>query len=106
MSIGAKRTHEELTPDEVEQLRRARTRLLEAAREADEFRGKELQPGKDPEPKNLDEMARAYAAVDNAERDVWELRERLMGWSRPASSISARESIDWLLEDLEGERES
>ncbi|MCA1840048.1 MAG: hypothetical protein ABR507_10345 [Actinomycetota bacterium] len=103
MSIGATRSPEELTAEESAQLKAAHARLREAALAAERFRSQELKPGEDLEPKKIEEMAKVYAAIDSAERELWRLREKLLSWSRPPSAISARESIDWILEDFEQE---
>lgn len=99
MSVGARRRPEDLSPAEHEELSLAHARLREAVAAAEPFRGGELPTNGDIEPKDGTAMARAYKQIDEAERELWALRERFLGWPRPVSAIPAREVTDWFSEE-------
>ena len=45
------------------------------------------------------EMRRAQSAVEAAERDLWALREELLGWKRPSWTPSAASMADWFSDE-------
>jgi len=44
-------------------------------------------------------MAQAYAEVDTAEAALWQLREELLGWPRPAWAPRASLVADWFSDE-------
>jgi hypothetical protein len=64
--------------------------------------GKELQSGVDVSIVGADEMQAAQERVEVAERRLWEMREQLLGWSRPSWAPSATLVSDWILEEDPG----
>lgn len=78
-------------------------RELRAAVEAYEgFLGKELQPGTPVTVVRAEDIQEAQERVENAERRLWDLRERLLGWARPAWAPPATLVSDWILEEDPG----
>ena len=51
---------------------------------------------------SADAMRVAQERVEAAERSLWELRERLLGWTRPSWAPPATLVSDWILEDDPG----
>lgn len=45
------------------------------------------------------EVADAQAAVEAVERELWRLREELLGWSRPSWAPSATLVADWFSDE-------
>ncbi|MGH2771703.1 MAG: hypothetical protein ACRDIU_00975 [Actinomycetota bacterium] len=90
---------EALKPAELHQLREAHRRLREAVADYEErFLGSELASQEAPA-QDVKEMSNAQAKIEVAETDLWQLREELLGWHRPAGAPSALESIDWFSEE-------
>lgn len=59
------------------------------------FLGRELKRGEPVPVHNADEMARAQAAIEQAEQELWRLREELLGWPRPSWAPDAALVADW-----------
>jgi hypothetical protein len=78
-------------------------RELRAAVEAYEgFLGKELQPGRPVTVVGAEDLQETQERVENAERRLWDLRERLLGWVRPPWAPPATLVSDWILEEDPG----
>jgi len=46
-----------------------------------------------------DQVAREQDAVETAERELWALREELLGWERPSWAPSAAFTADWFSDE-------
>ena len=57
--------------------------LEQAVADYQRFLGGCLQPGEPVPVHNAREIAQAQAAVEEAEAELWRLREELLGWVRP-----------------------
>ena len=91
------RREDELSPADRQRLKDAH-RALRAAYEPFTL-GTELQPGQPVPTHPLDKMAKAQAAVEAAERELWRLREELLGWARPSWAPTAASVSDWFSPD-------
>ncbi|MGI8492319.1 MAG: hypothetical protein ACR2KC_03825 [Acidimicrobiales bacterium] len=96
------RSEGDLSSEEHQALDAAHVELRAAVEAYDAFLGKELQPGVDVPLVKADEMQAAQGRVEAAERTLWELRERFLGWSRPAWAPTATLVSDWILEEDPG----
>ncbi|MGH9291871.1 MAG: hypothetical protein ACRDZ6_03705 [Acidimicrobiales bacterium] len=74
-------------------------RLRDSARAYERFVGRQLAPDGTVMVQDLEEMAQAQAAVESAERDLWQVREELLGWSRPAWAPSAASVAEWFSDE-------
>lgn len=83
-------------------LEAAHAELRSAVEAYEAFLGKELQPHEPIPIMNADEMQVAQERVESAESNLWELRERLLGWTRPPWAPPATLVSDWILEDDPG----
>jgi len=102
MSTAAKRAPrsvDDLRPADRERLERAHRRLREATDAYEPFLGGELEPGQTSPVHDAREMAAAQAEVQNAESAIWQLREELLGWARPAWAPSASLVADWFSDE-------
>ena len=96
MSVGsASRSDNDLTPDERRLLATAHAELRAAVKNYEQYLGGELKPGTPIPP----ELREAQERIDKAEENLWKLRERLLGWSRPASTPRASLVTDWFSEE-------
>ena len=103
MSAGVpSRPEAELTAEERHALEKAHAELRAAVQAYEAFLGAELRPGVDPPAMSADAMRVAQERVEAAERSLWELRERLLGWTRPSWAPPATLVSDWILEDDPG----
>lgn len=89
----------DLSEEDKKRLRAVHRRLRDAVHSYDKFLGVELTPGKDVPVHNLEEMASAQAEVQEAEAELWRLREELMGWRRPGWAQSATSVADWFSDE-------
>jgi hypothetical protein len=102
MSTAAKRAPrsvDELTPADRARLEGAHRRLREATESYEQFRGRALVPGEDVPVHDAAAMAAAQAEVQNAENALWQLREDLLGWARPAWAPNATLVADWFSDE-------
>jgi hypothetical protein len=74
-------------------------RLRDAAKDYERFVARPLAPDGTVVIHDLEEMAQARAAVESAERDLWQAREELLGWSRPAWAPSATSVAEWFSDE-------
>ena len=93
------RSEAELTPDERRRLEEAHRILREAVAAYEPFLGRELKPGEPVPVHSAAEMARAQAAVEQAEQELWRLREQLLGWPRPPWAPDAALVADWFSDE-------
>jgi hypothetical protein len=100
MSVGsASRSDSDLTPDERRLLANAHTELRAAVKNYEQYLGRELKPGTPIPVVGASELREAQERIDQAEENLWKLRERLLGWSRPASTPRASLVTDWFSEE-------
>ena len=96
------RSERDLSPKEHQALEMAHAELRAAVEAYEIFLGRELQTGTDVPVVKTDEMRAAQERVEAAERRLWELREQLLGWARPAWAPPATLVSDWILEEDPG----
>jgi hypothetical protein len=101
MSIGARRRPENLSASDLERLRQAHERLRDAVKDAEQYRGGELRPGVETPIYRQQDLEVAYREIDEAEAELWRLREELLDWKRPGSALPARDVLDWFSEEDE-----
>lgn len=102
MSSLPVRSERDLSPEDRQMLETAHAELRAAVEAYEVFLGKELQPGVDVPIVKVDEMRAAQERVEAAEQRLWELRERFLGWTRPAWAPPATLVSDWILEEDPG----
>lgn len=102
MSSLPVRSERDLSPEERQALEAAHVELRAAVEAYEAFLGKELKPGVDIPIVKADEMQAAQERVEAAERRLWELREHLLGWTRPPWAPPAALVSDWILEEDPG----
>jgi hypothetical protein len=91
-----------LTQDERHALEQAHSELRAAVEAYEAFLGKELKPSVEVPVAKAVELQAAQERVEAAERALWDLRERLLGWSRPPWAPPATLVSDWILEEDPG----
>jgi len=96
------RSEQELTQDERHALEQAHSELRAAVEAYEAFLGKELKPSVEVPVAKAVELQAAQERVEAAERALWDLRERLLGWSRPPWAPPATLVSDWILEEDPG----
>jgi hypothetical protein len=96
------RLETDLSVTERRVLEEAHAELLAAVAAYESFLAKELQPGAGAPAVNVDEMRVAQERVEAAEIRHWDLRQRLLGWVRPAWAPPATLVSDWILEEDPG----
>jgi hypothetical protein len=99
MSSSPVRSEDQLDTRQLKLLNDAHRRLRAAVADYGPFNGQELKPGKPVTVHNVEDVARAQAAVESAERELWRLREELLGWVRPSWAPSATLVADWFSDD-------
>lgn len=96
------RSEGDLTASERRALQDAHRELRASAEAYEALLGKELQPGAPVTIVGAEDLQGAQERVEKAERQLWELRERLLGWARPTWAPPATLVSDWILEDDPG----
>jgi hypothetical protein len=96
------RSEADLSASERQGLQDAHRELRAAVEAYEAFLGKELQPGTPVTIVRAEDLQGAQERVENAERRLWDLRERLLGWARPAWAPPATLVSDWILEEDPG----
>jgi len=95
----APRALAELKPDERERLERAHRKLREAVEAYEQFLGGPLEPGREAAVHDARAVAKAQADVDEAEAELWRVREELLGWTRPPWAPAAALVPDWFSDE-------
>ena len=90
---------EELSEADQRRLRDAHARLRDAVTAYEPFIGVPLDGVTEVPVHRADEMQRAQREVESAEADLWQVRERLLGWPRPAGALSATQTAEWFFDD-------
>ena len=93
------RSERDLHPSDRQRLTVADQRLRQAVKAYEPFLGRELGPDGDPVAHDFEQMARAQAEVEEAERELWCLREELLGWPRPSWAPPATLVADWFSDE-------
>lgn len=99
MSDAARRHERDLTPDDRARLEAAHRALRDAVAAYERFVGGPLEHGQPIAVQNADEMRAAQEGVEAAEDRLWQLREELLGWTRPSWAPSAALTSDWFSEE-------
>ena len=100
MSVGStSRSESDLTPDERRLLAAAHAELRAAVKNYEQYLGGELKPGAPVQVVGVSELRAAQERIDAAEEDLWKLRERLLGWPRPAPTPRASLVTDWFSDE-------
>ncbi len=99
VSDAAHRTDRELSAEVRARLEAAHQALRVAVAAYESFVGGRPEAGKSAPVHDLDEMRRAQAEVESAEDRLWQLREALLGWTRPSWSPSASLTSDWFSDE-------
>jgi hypothetical protein len=95
VSATPTRSEGELTKDERARLENAHRRLREAVTAYDQFIGRPLKVGEQVPTHDYDGVARAQVEVEAAERELWQVREDVLHWPRPAWAPGATLVADW-----------
>ena len=100
MAVGsASRSESDLTPNEHRALADAHAELRAAVSNYEQYLGRELKPGAPIPVVNGRELSEAQKRIEEAEENLWKLRERFLGWSRPASTPRASLVSDWFSDE-------
>jgi hypothetical protein len=84
-----------LSEDQRSELDRAHQRLRHTVEAYEKYLGGPLKPGEEFPILNATEVAGAQRRVEEAEQELWRLREKYLGWARPAWAPSAAFEADW-----------
>ena len=90
---------EDLSAGERETLEATHQRLRDAVRNYDRYLGADLKPGQDAPMHSASELGAAQAEIQEAEAELWKLREELLGWRRPGWAQSATSVSDWFSDE-------
>jgi len=82
-----------------DRLERAYRRLREATESYEPFHGGGLVPNPGAPVPDAGAMVAAPAEVQDAENALWQLREELPGWARPAWAPNAGLVADWFSDE-------
>lgn len=100
-SLPARSEHD-LTIEERRALEEAHAELRDAVKAYEAFLGRELQQRAEVPVVSAEEIRAAQQRVESAEAHLWELRKRLLGWTRPSWAPPATLVSDWILEEDPG----
>ncbi len=92
-------SEDELGPNERQQLEEAQYRLREAVAAYEQYVGRELVAGEQTLVHDAKQVAEAQTSVEEAERELWRLREQLLAWERPSWAPGAALVADWFSKD-------
>jgi hypothetical protein len=100
-SVSSNPVHSEdqITPAQQRLLHDAHRQLRAAVAHYETFLGAELKPGQPVPVHNFEDMSSAQKDVEAAERELWRLREELLGWVRPSWAPGATLVADWLSDE-------
>ena len=90
---------EDLSTEDRATLEAAHDRLRQTVGNYDKFVGGALPVGLDVPAFSAEEMEAAQVDVQEAEAELWRLREMLLGWRRPTWAQSATSVSDWFSEE-------
>ncbi len=93
------RSEADLTVEEQKQLAAAHVDLRAAVAAYEEFLGSKRRPEVAVPVAAVDRLRKAQERVERAEERLWELREQLLGWHRPAWAPSASLVSDWFSDE-------
>jgi hypothetical protein len=99
VSATPRRSEGELTEDERARLENARRRLREAVSAYDQFIGRPLKMSEPLPAHDFGKVAHAQAEVEAAERALWQVREEVLHWPRPAWAPGATLVADWFSDE-------
>ncbi len=99
MSSLPARSEGQLCPEDRQQLTEAHRRLREAVLAYQPYVGRELPPEEPTPARDAKRIAEAQALVEEAEHQLWRLREQLLGWERPSWAPDAALVADWFSEE-------
>lgn len=99
MSEPAHRTEQNLTDEERSRLDAAHRALDDAVAAYARFEGAVLESGRQIPVANADEVRSALEAVELAEDRLWQLREEVLGWTRPPWAPRAALVADWFSDE-------
>jgi hypothetical protein len=83
-------------------LEAAHRELRGAVEEYEAFLGEALEQGAEVTVIDAGAMQAVQERVGAAERNLWDVRERFFGWSRPSWAPPATLVSDWILEEDPG----
>lgn len=86
---------DDLDPAGRERLETALRRLQEAVDAYAPFLGGELRNGEEFPAHRVGDVARAQLAIEDAEAELWRVREQLLGWARPPWAPRASQMAEW-----------
>ena len=89
----------ELSPEARGRLEAAHRKLREAVAGYQLLTDSVLEPSKDAPGHAASDLAGAQRVVEQAEQELWALREELLGWTRPSWAPSASFAADWFSEE-------
>jgi hypothetical protein len=95
VSATPAKSDNELTDQERAKLENAHRRLREAVLAYERLLGHALQIGKPVPVQDFEKVASAQAEVEAAERQLWQIREEVLGWPRPSGAPRATHVADW-----------
>ena len=102
MSTAAKRAPrsvDDLEPADRDRVEQAYRRLREVTDSYEVLRGGGLAAAQDAPVHNAAAIAAAQVAVQDAENALWQLREELLAWARPAWALNATLVADWFSDE-------
>jgi len=88
-----------LTDDQRRELEAAHRKLREAVAGYERFLGGDLASNAPIVVHNAELVADAQRAIEEAERELWKLREQYLGWPRPSWAPSAAFEADWFSDE-------
>ena len=101
MAVSEPVPHREhvLSEEDRTRLESAHRALREAVAANERSVGEPLQPGQPAPVTNAEEMRAAQEAIEAAENRLWQLREELLGWTRPSWAPNASFTADWFSDE-------
>ena len=93
------RSEAELNDDDRERLHSAHRRLQDAVEGYEQYLGRELKPGEPVPAHDAADVAAAQARIEDAERELWRVREEVLGWERPSWAPAAAVVTDWFSDE-------
>lgn len=99
MNDAARRHEQELSAEDRARLEAAYRDLRSAVASYERFLGGSLDAGQPAPVHDASEIQAAQESVEAAEDQLWQLREKLLGWTRPSSAPGAGFTSDWFSEE-------